>query len=34
MFKKFITISSVFFFLSGCSGMALDSFKDAKPELV
>jgi hypothetical protein len=34
MFKKFIIISSVFFFLSGCSGMALDSFKDAKPELV
>ena len=34
MFKKFITISAVFFFLSGCSGMALDSFKDAKPELV
>ncbi len=34
MFKKFITISSVFFFLSGCSGMALHSFKDAKPELV
>ena len=34
MFKKFITITSVFFFLSGCSGMALDSFKDAKPELV
>ena len=34
MFKKFIIMSSVFFFLSGCSGMALDSFKDAKPELV
>ena len=34
MFKKFIKFSSVFFFLSGCSGMALDSFKDAKPELV
>ena len=34
MFKKFITILSVFFLLSGCSGMALDTFKDAKPELV
>jgi hypothetical protein len=34
MFKKFTTILSVFFLLSGCSGMALDTFKDAKPELV
>ena len=34
MFKKFITSLSVFFLLSGCSGMSLDTFKDAKPELV
>ena len=34
MFKKFITVLSVFFLVSACSGMAVQEFKNAKPELV
>ena len=34
MFKKFMTVLSVFFLVSACSGMAVKEFKNAKPELV
>ena len=34
MFKKFITVLSAFLLLSACSGMAVEDFKNGKPELV